>query len=309
MQNAKTATILLISDEMSSENLSNSLTKDGFKVLAVKDYKEAIQAINIKMPHLIIMNIASEEFGSGVLDVLKSDKKSENIPVIVISQRTEAENIVKWLELGANDCLNKSFDYKELLARINCQLRIYFFYSELILQNQILREIAVIDEVTGLFNRRYLMGRITGEVSRATRQGESLSFIIIDIDDIESIINSYGKESQNFLLKHIAFLIKEIVRLSDVVIRYGESQIAILCPLTDKTGLEIFIERLRKKIERNDFDFNGKRLRTTTSIGAYTLESSDFNSLEKKIENIFSFTEAALEKAKSFEGSNVEIFE
>lgn len=309
VQTPKVATILLISDGLSTKDLPKSLTEDGFKVLTVSGDKEAIQAINIKKPDLIIMDIAPKKLCEEILDILKNNKKSENVPVIMISQTTEADNIVKWLELGANDCLNKTFDYKELLARINCQLRAYFWYTDLIFQNQVLREIAVVDEVTGLFNRRYLMGRITGEVSRAMRQGESMSFIIIEIDDIKSIINSYGQETENFLLKQIAFLLKEIVRLSDVVIRYGESQIAILCPITDRAGLEIFIERLRKKIERNDFEFNGKKLRTTTSIGAYTLGTSDFNSLEKKIENIFKFTETALEKAKTLQGNNIEIFE
>lgn len=309
VQNAKVATILLINDVLQIENLLDSLIKDEFKVLVVEGDEEAIQSINIKKPDLIIINIKSEELGAKVLSVIKNNKKSEKVPVIVIAQTTEVDNITKWLELGANDCVNKLFNYKELLARINCQLRLYFFYSDLILQNQVLREIAVVDEVTGLFNRRYLMGRITGEVSRAMRQGESMSFVIIDIDDIESIINSYGHEAQNFLLKQIAFMLKEVVRLSDVVIRYGESQIAILCPMTEKTGLDLFTERLRKKIERNDFKFNGIKLRTAISIGAYILGTSDFNSLEKKIENVFRFAEEALEKAKSLEGNNVEIFE
>lgn len=300
---------LLLINEGDDEGLAKNLENDGFKVLVAKNCTEAVRILNIKKPKMIILDINTQEFGLEALKEVRNNKDLNIVSVIVLSSFSDVQEKVEWLELGANDYLDKPYNYNELSSRINHHLKMYSYYSEIMDQNEVLRATSVIDEVTGLFNRRYLMSRIIGEVSRAVREGSSLSFVIIGIDDFENIVSKYGDEAKDFILKQVAFMIRQVVRLSDIVIRYGASQLAVLCPITDRAGLDTFVERLRQMIEKSIFEYDGYSIRCTVSIGAYTLGSSDFNTFEKKVNNMFAFAEEALNRAKKNNGNRVEFFD
>lgn len=304
-----TNTIFIINEGEIQKDLVNELQNNDFKVLTANEDNEVMRVLNIKKPQLIIMEILSQEFGQRMLNLIKKDEEFRIIPIIIISQVENIEKEVKMFEMGVNDYIHKPYEYKELVARIRAHLKLYLICLEMINQNEILRQTAVFDENTGLYNKKYLMGRIIGEVSRAVREGVALSFVIIEIDDAENVISMYGEDAKNFLLKQITFMLRQVVRLSDIVIRYGDNQLAVLCPITDRSGLDTFVERLRMMIERNVFDYKDTKIRTTVSIGAYTLGSADFNSFEKKLNNMFVYAEEALERAKSKDGNRVEFFD
>lgn len=277
-----------------------------FTVFNADSDVEALKLLNSKSPHMIVLNVKTYEYGSVIIDMIKSNKKFFDIPIIVVSE--ELSRAIDWYNIGVVTCTSPNTNNLELLAKLNAVYNLYINYLKSKEENNILKATALIDEDTGLFNKKYLMARVVGEISRAVRQGESVSFVIIDIDDYSVLSDTYGEEAKEYVLKQVVGMVKQAVRLSDIVIRYAESQLGVFCPITDRVGVESFVEKLRNLIDRNVFQYNGIRIKTSVSIGAYTLGTSDFNSLEKKISNVFAYSEDALKRAKKNE-NKVEFFD
>lgn len=286
-------------------NLAEKL-KDDFTIFNANSDVEALKLLNSKSPHIIVLNVKTFEYGSVIIDMIKSNEKFNDVPILVICE--DLEKLNDWYNLGALDCVLPTIDSQIFISKINAIITVLFKYLSLKEETEILKLSSLVDFETGLFNKKYLANRVIGEISRSIRQGESISFVIVDIDDFNVLTDTFGSDAKDFVLKEIINMVKQVVRLSDVVIRYGESQIGILCPITDRTGLETLVEKLRMLIARNVFQYEESRIKTTVSIGAYALGTSDFNSLEKKVNNIFSYTEDALKRAKKNE-NKVEFFD
>lgn len=309
MEKRKLYTILYISEGERDKNLLDNLENNGFNIAETGNEEECKRILKEKEPEVILLSIKSQEFGLRMISKIKEEDCFSIIPIIVISTFLEVKEKVELLNSGASDYIVQPFEYEELLAKINNRLINYLYYKKLVDKYEQLKEMSLVDEITGLFNKKYLEERIVAEVSRAVRKGECISFVIIETDNYDYIVNTYGQAAKNYVLKQVASMIKQLVRLSDVVIRYSERQLAVLCPITDKAGLDTFVERLRQEIQDSVFEFNGQIIKFTVSMGAYTLESSDFNSMEKKVENIIACAEEALNRAKNKSGNVIEFYE
>lgn len=115
------------------------------------------------------------------------------------------------------------------------------------------KTLAITDDLTKLYNHRYLIHQLTKELKRAKRYKEPLSFIMMDIDHFKQYNDNNGHEKGNELLAELAKLLKAETREADVIARYGGEEFAIICPKTDKKSALDIAERLRSKIEMFDF--------------------------------------------------------
>ena len=298
-------TVFLFNQGEIGKSLGRGLKKE-FTIYNADSDVEVLKILNAKTPHLILLNVKTIEYGSVIIDMITSNKKFNKIPIIAVLE--DLQEAINWYDLGVLDCIPSTINTDILIAKINAILGMHFAYLSQREQNDILKLTNLIDVETGLFNKKYLMTRVTGEISRGVRQGEAISFIIVNIDDFKVLSDTYGKDAKDFVLKQTISMVKQVVRLSDVVIRYGESEIGVLCPITDRVGLDTLVEKLRALIDRNVFQYNTVRIKTSVSIGAYCLGTSDFNSLGKKSSNIFAFAEEALLRAKNNE-NKVEFFD
>ena len=146
------------------------------------------------------------------------------------------------------------------------------------------RNLLNIDELTGLFNYRYLEVAMDREVKRAERYGTNLSVIFLDIDQFKEINDTNGHLIGSKVLKEVGKLLKTTVREIDTVIRYGGDEYTILLV---ETGLEIaagVAERIRRSIERHRFVASeGLNIRLTASLG-YACYPEDTKSKAELIE-------------------------
>lgn len=184
----------------------------------------------------------------------------------------------------------------ESQCRIEAQERLH---TQLLERNMFLRERAMIDELTGLYNRRFFERSLAHELERFHRYGHSLGVILINIDHFRELNDTYGHECGDLVLRHVAKVLRETVRTADLVARYDSVQMVLLMPDTDLAGSQILAERLRARIESTPFDIEGKRLVVTVSVGATAVEGHFNGSLEQ----VLQVTDAALHLAKS-EGRN-----
>jgi diguanylate cyclase (GGDEF)-like protein len=129
--------------------------------------------------------------------------------------------------------------------------------------NRELSELAMRDGLTGLINHRTFHERLADEFTRAERQMSTTSLLMIDVDHFKQYNDSYGHPAGDALLRRLAALLSDSARSCDVVARYGGEEFAILLPVTDTSGALDLAERLRKRVEGE----NWQSAVITVSIG------------------------------------------
>ena len=131
-----------------------------------------------------------------------------------------------------------------------------------------LQRVAAIDSVTGLFNRRHFETRLRGEVQRATRQQQSLSVLMVDIDDFKRINDTFGHIEGDRTLRTVAELLRGSDRIFDVCARFGGEDFAILMPGASLETAAQVAERIRRRVHQR---FRDDPVVVTVSIGAARL--------------------------------------
>ena len=149
------------------------------------------------------------------------------------------------------------------------------------------------DSLTQTHNRAAFNGTIEREMSLATRNGKCLSMIFFDIDHFKAINDSYGHDCGDTTLAFSAKWIKESLRSSDIIFRYGGEEFVILLSDTDASGAELLAERIRSSIERHTIAYGMETVKITASLGVTTLQSED------TIESFVKRADAAMYKAKN----------
>lgn len=135
-----------------------------------------------------------------------------------------------------------------------------------------LREVAVKDGLTDLYNHRYFQDCLDKELHRVERYSDDLSLIMVDIDHFKRINDTYGHPQGDIVLKTIADTFQNIVRKPDTVARYGGEEFAIILPATDIKGAVVLAERLRKAVAEQQIKLDGKIVKVTISLGVTTYE-------------------------------------
>ncbi len=145
------------------------------------------------------------------------------------------------------------------------------------------KRLAITDELTDLFNYRYLQQRLDEEIGRADRYGKRLSFLMLDVDNFKRVNDTYGHRVGDGVLAEIGHVLKTTVREVDVVARYGGEEFSVVLPETDASGAFIVAEKIREAISLTRFrDENGEReIHVTVSIGlaSYPVHAHDKESL------------------------------
>lgn len=131
------------------------------------------------------------------------------------------------------------------------------------------------DQLTGVFNRRGLDDAFVREIARAQRGGEQLSVALIDIDNFKRLNDTYGHEVGDSALKHLAKVMKEVVRPTDVVARFGGEEFVILLPNTSLDQAVVTIARLQRALTKQFFLGNNERLLITFSAGVALLKTDE----------------------------------
>jgi diguanylate cyclase (GGDEF)-like protein len=162
---------------------------------------------------------------------------------------------------------------------------------------------ATLDELTGFYNRNFLMQRVKEEIKKAYRLKYPLALIFIDLDFFKNVNDQYGHQVGDQLLAEFGDLIKGSIREYDVACRFGGEEFVILLPQTETKNAVELAERLREKIEKRKFCVSYGNLQITASFGVSSLPQNDVKQLDEEqtilyMENLIAWADDALYQAK-----------
>ena len=128
-------------------------------------------------------------------------------------------------------------------------------------------KMTIVDGLTGVNNKRFLMETLEREIPRARRHQRPLALVMFDIDHFKDVNDSHGHDAGDRVLKEVTHLMRVLCRQEDAVVRYGGEEFLILLLHTSREGAAIFGERLRENVEEHEFRVDGGTVKITISAG------------------------------------------
>jgi two-component system cell cycle response regulator len=253
--------VLVVDDSPDVHRLLRArLRSEELDLLSAENGTDGFKQAGGAQPALILLDLDMPGVnGFETLRLLKADRATMQIPVIVLSGATGTEDKVTAFELGAVDYVTKPFEFTELRVRLRSALKMH----QLI---KMLAEKAQLDGLTGLWNRRYFEERWAEEVSRTSRKPRALSVAFIDVDHFKSVNDTYGHPAGDAVLQALAKLLRRETRQSDLPCRYGGEEFVLIMPDTPPDDATNLCERIRAALEATVWPRHPER-RITASFG------------------------------------------
>jgi diguanylate cyclase (GGDEF)-like protein len=268
------AVIALIRQGLSQGSYEFAEAFDGASALArIRDFKPDLILLDVEMPGLS---------GVEVCRIVKANPAQDAfgfVPVILMTARSTGK--VEGLELGADDYLIKPVDMLELSARVKSMLRLKALQDELEAKcadldrinrdlekkSLELERLARVDSLTNLYNRRYFEERFYIEFSRSQRYRVPLVCLMLDIDHFKLINDTYSHAAGDKALRELALAMRRTLRDVDLLARYGGEEFVAVLPETGPQDGRLVAERLRVSVAALNFEYEGKPLSMTVSVG------------------------------------------
>lgn len=279
------ALVLIVDDSPTNLKVLATCVKESHRVKVTTNGEQCLQiALTEPQPDLILLDVEMPVMdGYEVCLQLKSSPKTQHIPVIFVTSLMEDKDEEKGLSLGAVDYITKPIRPAIVMARINTHITLKQQRDEL-------NKMAYFDQLTGLYNRHYLIDSASKKVSRALRHRYNLWVLMIDIDHFKRINDTYGHPIGDEVLKQVAEILALDKRSEDIASRLGgEEFVIIFDPCEQEFALQK-AERIRKKIEL----LRPQNIEVTVSIGLAKLVDEDAN-----FERLLKRADDALYRAKS----------
>jgi two-component system, cell cycle response regulator len=282
--------VLIVEDDpISLKLLSGTLSQLNYDVVEAKNGVEAWQILQQRTIRLVITDwVMPEMDGITLTRLIRETEMAGYIYIIVLTGRQGIENIVDGLDAGADDYLIKPFDPKELSSRLHIGARILDLEQRLKGAYERMYELAMHDELTGLWNRRAFYTHAQSELERSERMVHALSILLLDIDHFKLVNDRYGHLVGDRALIMLAETITKNLRSYDRAGRWGGEEFIILLPETSLNEAVEIAERLRIQVmnarlpvhveDQDNFD---DELGIEISLGVATLNLGSAVSLDQ----------------------------
>jgi two-component system cell cycle response regulator len=248
---------------------------------------------------LAVINIGCHGFDAlRLVAGLVSRDYSRQAPILAVVDPRDRSRLLKALDLGVNDLLPKPFDPLELRVRAKALIRrkrYADYLRDTVVQSM---EMAVTDPLTGLNNRRYMMGQLDALFEECKSGSEAISLLMLDIDQFKRVNDTWGHARGDQVLKEVAGRIAACVRTMDLPCRYGGDEFVVVMPATHLSDAAGVAERIRCAVSASPVMVEGQDIRVSVSVGVSTNEGE-----EDRPESLLRRADEALYEAK-FSGRN-----
>jgi two-component system cell cycle response regulator len=256
-------------DPVSRRMLESLLLKWAYDVTVVANGIEAFRLLDTAdAPRLAILDWMMP--GMEGVEICRRIRERKNRPyiyVLLLTARSQRQDLLQGLDLGADDYLTKPFDAQELRARLRVGGRILTLQDDLLAAQAELHFRATNDALTDIPNRPAILEALDREMARQVRDDRPFGIVLADIDHFKNVNDTYGHLSGDDVLRTVAQRLRDSTRTYDSVGRYGGEEFLIVAPLTDAKGTMALAERIRSNIDSQPVFARAGPIRVTASLG------------------------------------------
>lgn len=236
-------TVLIVDDDfINKEILAHGLQND-YRILQASSGIEALEIAEAEVPDTVLLDIVMPDMdGYEVCRKLKTSRRTQKVPIIFSTSKCSDEDEVLGLTMGASDYITKPFNMALVRARVRNQVLLKQ-------KTDLLEQLASIDGLTEVPNRRYFDEVFEQEWRRAMRSEYPIAVAMVDIDCFKQFNDNYGHTAGDDCLTTVAkALSKASTRAGDFVARYGGEEFVFVWPNCEKSQAEAIAEKAREAI-------------------------------------------------------------
>ncbi|MBX3525363.1 MAG: PleD family two-component system response regulator [Rhodoblastus sp.] len=262
--------VLLVDDRLASSDRIVASLRGNQTVDVETNPQEALFRAAENPYDLIIVSLGLTNYdGLRLCSQLRSLERTRGIPILTVADLEDRPKILRGLDLGVNDYLVRPIDRNELIARVRTQVRRKRYAESLRNNVEQAIEMAVVDALTGLHNRRYFDMHLSSLLDQAAQESKPLSLLVLDIDFFKKINDTYGHDAGDEILRALAGRMRRAVRSVDLVCRLGGEEFVIVMPETALDVAGKVAERVRRAVEAEPFNVKDGQMAVpvTVSIG------------------------------------------
>lgn len=251
--------VLIVDDDAHlAEYMRQLLELAGMEALVLHKAEQIMTVISDFRPELVLMDLHMPDFsGTELAGVIRQRSRYTNLPIVYLSAETDIAEQLEALERGADDFLLKPIQDIHLVTAIRSRIA----------RSRQLEEMIVKDSLTGLLKHAAIKEAVDREVLRSARTGKPVTVVMLDIDHFKVVNDTYGHAMGDVVIASLALLMRQSLRQTDILGRYGGEEFVAILPECDATSAVRLVDNLRKRFSTIRFRHEDKDFACTVSIG------------------------------------------
>jgi two-component system, cell cycle response regulator len=223
--------ILVVDDRASSRDRVTAILKTRHEVTTADEPNDALKRLTHAGYDLALISLdLAEQDALRLCSQLRSHERTRHMPILLIAEPESRHRVLRGLDMGVNDYVLRPIDANELLARVRTQIRRQRYVNALREAVHASMELAIVDGLTGLHNRRYFDLQIPRLVESALARNRPLCVMILDIDHFKAVNDTHGHDTGDEVLQIFAARLKAAVRDVDLLCRLGGEEFIVAMP-------------------------------------------------------------------------------
>ena len=287
--------VLIVDDSRAQATFTERmLNAAGIITRSLTDPIRAMAELGEFQPDLIILDMYMPEcLGTELAKVIRHHERYVSVPIIYLSAEGDLDKQLDAMSEGGDDFLTKPISARRLIATVRNRAS----------RARNLKARMVRDSLTGLYNHTHILQLLEDARLRARRDQQPLSFAMLDIDHFKQVNDRYGHPMGDRVIKSLALFLKQRLRKSDHIGRYGGEEFAVVLPDTDAATATRVLDEVRRRFAEIHFPAQPQDLACTFSCGIAQLHG------EQETQTLASQADEALYRAKHGGRNRVAVFE
>jgi diguanylate cyclase (GGDEF)-like protein len=251
--------VLIVDDDVAlSTHYQLTLLAAGMEVSLLHEPRRIVETVSAFRPELVLMDLHMPDYsGPELAGVIRQHDRWDGLPIVYLSAETDIDQQIAAMGRGADDFLTKPISDAHLVAAVRARIE-----RARQLEAQITR-----DSLTGLLKHASIKDALEIEVLRARRVGKPVAVAMLDIDFFKKVNDGHGHAMGDVVISSVAMLLRQRLRQSDIVGRYGGEEFVAVLPECDLSSARVLLEDIRQRFSAVIFNHNGATFNCTLSAG------------------------------------------
>ncbi|MEQ5836055.1 diguanylate cyclase [Marinobacter sp. NFXS9] len=263
--------VLVLDDSRAQAKfMENVLTRAGMTAHIITDPMQIIHALEAFSPEIIVLDMYMPGCtGMEIARVIRQQDRLHSVPIIYLSAEDDVSKQLHAMSLGGDDFLTKPIDPKHLIATIHNRGR----------RARSLLALMIRDSLTGLYNHTHTLHLLDQEIVKAKQKDQPLCFAMLDIDYFKKINDTYGHPIGDRVLRSLSMFLKQRLRKTDHIGRYGGEEFALILPNTRESDAKNVINEIRERFAELLQPAGAQEFKVTFSCGVAAWQGESAQSL------------------------------